>query len=495
MERSTHPLAVALARVVDAVVGAVQGSSAEFVGLSADEARELLLAVFEQAGRLTVAGARLSTEVDEEGLWATEGARSFAAWVASRTGMSFVKARTLVATGRALRDHLPATEAAGLAGAMSAEQVQTMATVVATSEARVAALAGPVEECGEEFLVQHAATEGAEGLRRLARRWAAAADPAADERGYRDACDREFLALSPTLGGFHLAGFLTMEHGAGLGAALDAVMVPPAAGDARTTQQRRAQALSDLARLTLDHGLVGTGAVVRPHLAVVVDFDTLRRAVEGPAAGEHGPGRAPRTGEPGDAREVAGRGDQDRLVDRGHDRPGADRGLGNEEPVEVPFDSAFRAPAGSGCLFRLAPVADVERFAVGEVLGAGPIPAGVLARLACDSEISRIVFGPDSQVINVGRAERTYAGPRRKAVIARDGHCRYPGCTAPPALGEIHHIDQWVTDHGDTDINTGILLCWYHHDLIHRLHIQIRPSPGGGWLFLTRHGRPVTHAA
>ena len=465
VEHSSQPLATALRSAVDAVVEAVE--TLPVAPLAAAESQELLLAILEQAGRLTVVGARLSTEVDDKGLWATEGARSFAAWVASRAGMSFPKARSLVAAGRALRDHLPATEAAGLTGAMSAEQVQTMATVVATSEARVAALAAPAEECGEEFLVQHAATEGAEGFRRLARRWAAAADPAADERGYRDACDREFLALSPTTGGFHLAGFLTTEHGAGLGADLDSVMVPPVAGDARTTQQRRAQALADLARLSLDHGLVGTGAAVRPHLAVVVDFDTLRRTVEGPAADELGASRAPRTGE------------------LGYD----------EEPVEGPFDSAFRAPAGSGCLFRLAPVADVERFAVAEVLGAGPIPASVLARLACDSEISRIVFGPDSQVINVGRSERTFAGPRRKAVIARDGHCRHPGCTASPALGEIHHVDEWVKDHGDTDVNMGVLLCWYHHDLIHRLRIQIRPSPGGGWLFLTRHGQPVTHAA
>ncbi len=462
MESNSHSLAGALRAVVDEVVERVAGLPV--APLAAAESQELLLAVLEQVSRLTVAGARLSTGVDDEGLWAAEGARSFVHWLAARAGLSYARARVLVGTGRALRDHLPATEAAGLAGVMSAEQVQTMATVVATSDVRVAALAAPAQECGEQFLVEHASAEGAEGFRRLAHRWAAAADPGADERGYRQACDREFLALSPTMGGFHLAGFLTTEHGATLGTALDAVMTPPAAGDGRTTQQRRAQALADLARLSLDHGLVGTGAAVRPHLAVVVDFETLRRTVEGPAAGEPGAASAGATGV--------------------------------EELVEIPVGSAFRAPApGTGCVFRLASVADVERFAVGEVLGAGPIPASVLARLACDSEISRIVFGPDSQVINVGRAERTYGGPRRKAVIARDGHCRYPGCTAPPALGEIHHIDEWVKDHGDTDINMGILLCWHHHDLIHRLHIQIRPSPGGGWTFLTRHGQPVTHAA
>ncbi|MBN9374931.1 MAG: DUF222 domain-containing protein [Cellulomonas sp.] len=494
-----HPLVAALASVVDAVVGAVQGSPAESVGLSQEEARELLLAVFAQSGRLQVAGARLSTAVDDEGLWALDGARSFGHWLAAATGMPYVKARSVVATGRALRDHLPATLAAGLAGDVSVEQVQTMAIVAATSEARCAALAAPAEDCGEEFLVGHARESGADGFRRLARRWAAAADPACDERGYQDACDREFVALSPTLGGFHLAGFLTTEHGATLGCALDAVMTAPAAGDARTTQQRRAQALVDLSRLVLDHGLVGTGAAVRPHLSVVVDFDTLRRVLEGPHTSDAAVVRAHRGRLADQGHDASGDGAGRGLSeDDGHDASGDQAGSRNPDGdalVEVPFDTAFRAAAERGCLFRLAPVADVERFAVAEVLGAGPIPAGVLARLACDSEVSRIVFGPDSQVINVGRAERTYAGPRRKAVIARDGHCRYPGCTAPPALGEIHHIDQWVRDHGETDINAGILLCWYHHDLIHRLHVEIRPSPGGGWLFLTRRGTPVTAAA
>jgi len=434
-----HPLVAALASAVDGLVAVVDGSSAGVVELSQDEARAALVAVLGQVSRLTVAGARLSTVVDDEGLWAIEGARSFVHWLAAATGMSFAKARGLVATGRALRDHLPATTAAGLAGAISAEQVQTMATVAATSQARCAALAGPAQECGEQFLIEQATADGADGFRRLVRRWAAAADPAADERGYRDACDREFVALSPTLGGFHLAGFLTTEHGATVGAALDAVMTPPTADDTRTTPQRRAQALADMSRLVLDHALTGTGAAVRPHLSVVIDYDTLRRALQDPA-----------------------------------------------ESV---------SPADSGCSLRLTPVADVERFAVAEILGAGPIPTTVLARLACDSEISRIVFGPQSQVINVGRAERTYAGPRRKAVIARDRHCRYPGCTAPPALGEIHHINHWVRDHGDTDINTGILLCWHHHDHVHRNHIHIRPSPGGGWTFHTHHGHPVALAA
>ena len=439
MERVEQPLAVALRDVVDRLVVLIEGASASSSG-PPEEATELVLALCREAGRLHVAAARLSTRADDDGLWAATGARSFAHWLAGAAGTSVTRARELVATGRALRDHLPATAAAALAGEVSADQARTMATLAPTTPARQAALAAPAAECGEEFLLEHARHESVDGFRRLVRRWAAAADPGADERGYREAADREFLALSSTLGGYHVAGFLTAEHGATFAAALEATMTPPAPDDARTTQQRRAQAVADLSRFVLDNGLVGTGAGVRPHLNVVVDFDTLRRAVGGQ-------GEARASGEEGD-------------------RP-----------------------------FRLAPVADVERFAVAEVLGAGPIPASVLARLACDSRLSRLVFGPDSQVINAGRAERTFNGPRRAAVLARDGTCRYPGCTAPPALGEIHHVDRWVRDAGDTDANAGILLCWHHHDVVHRRHLDIERSPTGGWTFRSRHGAPVAAAA
>ncbi|MGN6743968.1 MAG: HNH endonuclease, partial [Amnibacterium sp.] len=43
----------------------------------------------------------------------------------------------------------------------------------------------------------------------------------------------------------------------------------------------------------------------------------------------------------------------------------------------------------------------------------------------------------------------------------------WPGCTAPVAWTEGHHI-KWVTrDRGRTDIDNGVLLCRFHHHLIH----------------------------
>lgn len=449
-----QPAMAQLAAAVDAVVSA----ASELGGWAAIDA---LLAVDEQAGRLQGAAARLTARVDSDGLWATEGARSLSAWFAARRGASYRRARELVTTARALRDHLPRTAEAVLTGEVGPDHARILAQVAPTSEARRAVLAAPPEGCGEGFLLAQAHELGADMFGRLVRRWAAAADPGADERGYREASEREFVSLAATTGGMHLAGFLTTDHGATLAVALDAVTVVPAPDDTRTTQQRRAGALTDLARLALDHGLVGTGAAVRPQIACVVDFETLRRAVDGT---------------PGGIRAGAGT-----IVGSGSERRAAER-------VRV-------APAGTVGRLRLASVADIERFAVAEVLGAGPIPPSVLARLACDSEITRVVFGPDSQVINIGRAERTFTGPWRRAVIARDGTCRYPHCNAPPALGEIHHIEHWARDHGQTDVNAGCLLCWHHHGVVHALGIEITHSSTGGWVFTDRHGREIPRAA
>lgn len=433
------------------------------------EAGQQFLELDSLVGRMTALAARRLPVVEADGWWAVEGSRTVASWASSAGRMTYGRAASLVRLGRAFQSSLPLTSHAATAGTVPIDHAQALARHAPTSDARKEALAAPASECGEEFLVAHAEQLGADPFARLVARWAAAADPESDERGYRKATDREFVGLSATTDGFHLKGFLTTDHGASLRAALDAVMTPPSADDRRTTQQRRAQALADVARLTLDRGLVGTGAGVRPHLTCIVDWESLQRALrrtgatEGSAAG---PAGGPGASTPG-------------ASTAGDARPG----------------TGCRGETGAPSGFGLQPIADEERFAVAEIQGAGPIPQHVLARLACDSEITRVVFGPQSQVINVGRAERTFTGPRRRAIIARDETCRYPDCEAPPSLGELHHVDHWVRDLGDTDANRGILLCWYHHALVHRLGIEIGRSPTGRWTFTTRYGTTLARAA
>ena len=120
-----------------------------------------------------------------------------------------------------------------------------------------------------------------------------------------------------------------------------------------------------------------------------------------------------------------------------------------------------------------------------------PVPRTVLERLLCDADLTRIVFGPDSQLLDVGRTQRTYPAHLRRAIIARDKHCQYPGCHAPPHLCQCHHSQHWARDHGTTDARTGILLCYHHHPTVHDNGIEIHWKPGHGWQFTNRHGQPL----
>jgi len=422
--------------------------------LDGSGALELFDAVYELSDRLEAIAVRALPVVETDGLWVLGGARTFAAWLARRARVTHARAKRMTRLGRALRDELPATAAAVVAGGpdrVGVEHAEILTSVAATSPARRDALVDPHLPCNERFLVDQARMLSADQLRTLARRWAAAADPDADERGYRDATEREFFDVSPTTGGCHLSGFLTTEHGQVLLIALDAISGVPAKDDERTGSQRRAGALGDLARLTLDHGLAGSCAAVRPHLNVHVDYPTLHALASAAGVADHLPGANPTS-----------------LSDPTTAHPAV-------------LDPAVLDPA----------TFDPLRFDPALFEDGQPVPRLVLERILCDCEISRTVFGPDSQIINVGRSKRYFTGQLRRAVIARDKHCQYPACDAPPRLCEGHHTRHWERDHGPTDARAGILLCWHHHAHVHTNGIQITWKPTGGWQFTNRHGETL----
>jgi hypothetical protein len=96
----------------------------------------------------------------------------------------------------------------------------------------------------------------------------------------------------------------------------------------------------------------------------------------------------------------------------------------------------------------------------------GPIHPHDLQRALCDSTISRVVTGPDSLPLDVGRATRTVPAAIRRAVIARDRHCRWPGCDRRPGWCDTHHHRPWHLG-GPTSLSNLYLLCRRHH---HQLH-------------------------
>ncbi|GAA2720083.1 HNH endonuclease signature motif containing protein [Cellulomonas aerilata] len=418
--------------------------------------------------RLEVLSARMLPVVEVDGLWALGGARSFSRWAATEYRWSLRTAQARVRLGRALREDLPLTAQAATAGDVAAEDAQILAALAPTTERRREALADRESECNEAFLVEHAARMPVDQFRLLARHWSAAVDPDADDRGYVEASDREFVQVDRLGDGYHLAGYLTVEHGQTLRAALRAITPVPAADDTRTTGQRRAQALGDLARVVLDHGLTGTGRAVRPHIGVLVPYETMCALAAGAARATPA---SPEVGSTKDWRAVR---DTTLRAERPASRPGVPQ---QRSAPRLTADMLIGLGTSSGPEFQ----------------DGTPVPRALLDRLACDSEINRYVFGPDSELLDVGRRHRTFTGALRTAIIARDRHCRFPGCHAPPAISEGHHVQHWSRDHGSTSVENGILLCWHHHDVVHRKRIEIHRR-GKRWVFVDDAGQELTES-
>ncbi|WP_066594994.1 HNH endonuclease signature motif containing protein [Cryobacterium arcticum] len=111
-----------------------------------------------------------------------------------------------------------------------------------------------------------------------------------------------------------------------------------------------------------------------------------------------------------------------------------------------------------------------------------PLSQETIERLICDAATIEITIDDLGRPLDVGHEQRLFNRAQRRALAARDGGCRWPGCDRPPAFTEAHHIQHWKRDHGRTDINQGILLCHAHHMLLHNQGWQIFENTGQYWL-------------
>jgi hypothetical protein len=99
-------------------------------------------------------------------------------------------------------------------------------------------------------------------------------------------------------------------------------------------------------------------------------------------------------------------------------------------------------------------------------------------RLACDASVRRVVLGPRSEPLDVGRKTPVVPAAIRRAVIARDRTCTFPGCDRPHPWCEVHHVLHWA-DGGDTSLANGVLMCGRHHHLIHEDGFSVAVTDAG----------------
>jgi hypothetical protein len=112
-------------------------------------------------------------------------------------------------------------------------------------------------------------------------------------------------------------------------------------------------------------------------------------------------------------------------------------------------------------------------------LGAGVVESGEpiapeqVRRMACDARIVPAVLGGQGQVLDLGRSRRLVSGPLHRALVLRDQGCAFPGCDRPPRWCEAHHIVPWAHG-GPTSLDNLVLLCGFHHRLLHRTAWRVR---------------------
>ena len=111
-----------------------------------------------------------------------------------------------------------------------------------------------------------------------------------------------------------------------------------------------------------------------------------------------------------------------------------------------------------------------------------PVSVETAQRAVCAGSTLPILFDSAGQILDLGREQRLFTRRQKQALAARDGGCMWFGCDREPCWTEAHHIEQWVRDHGSTDIADGILLCKHHHLLLHNNHWEIARTDADYWL-------------
>jgi hypothetical protein len=135
---------------------------------------------------------------------------------------------------------------------------------------------------------------------------------------------------------------------------------------------------------------------------------------------------------------------------------------------------------------------DLASFGSGEFERTGPISSAAVRRLACDASVLRVMMASPSQPLDVGRRTAVVPPAIRRALIVRDGGCRFPGCDRPHSWCDAHHVQHWA-EGGATALTNLILLCRRHHRSIHE-GFGVRMVSGGP-VFSRPDGTPLADRA
>ncbi|MGE0812700.1 MAG: DUF222 domain-containing protein [Vicinamibacterales bacterium] len=134
-------------------------------------------------------------------------------------------------------------------------------------------------------------------------------------------------------------------------------------------------------------------------------------------------------------------------------------------------------------------------IAMGGVIEMDGVPVCVSAetsrRLACDAAVIEMAHDASRTPLDVGRRTRPIPSAIRRALDARDRHCRFPGCTSRRC--DAHHVEHWM-DGGATSLSNLVLLCRRHHRAIHEGGYGVSMDRDGATVFRRPDGSGIEAA-
>jgi hypothetical protein len=415
-----------------------------------------------------------------------DGARSARAWLRWQTQVSSAAAGYTMAWSRRLAQH-PDVAAALAAGVVS----PSYARLICELTDRV-----PAEHRGEaDQILLGAVGDGAvlrdlPGLaEQVLRRLAPPDDDDADDEG--DEFGQRRLRLARHYQGWgHLDADLTPAASQALQAVLDALGRPAGPEDARSQDQRDHDVLEQLCRQFIAAGLPErAGQPTRIELRMTLD-QLLGLPGADPASTAWAAQAPPPPGADCDASIVP--------VVTGH----IDAAL-LQQLAATRLASATNAALDS--------TADGPT-AVGPATAASPTTAGMAIRTAAQLTIrdaiellsgpgglagylrTGLLSGPAASIslpLDIGKPTDTVPPYLRRAIIARDQHCAFPGCTIPASRCQVHHLIP-RSEGGPTSLQNCWLGCDFHHLIaIHQWGWKVTLNPDGTTTAVSPDGKRV----
>jgi uncharacterized protein DUF222/HNH endonuclease len=121
-----------------------------------------------------------------------------------------------------------------------------------------------------------------------------------------------------------------------------------------------------------------------------------------------------------------------------------------------------------------AETGDLDRC---EIEGGPAIHTETAKRLLCSARVQTVLEDHSGQPLRLGRMSREPSTAMIRQLRYRDRECRFPGCGAR-RFTQAHHITWWEQG-GRTDLDNLVLVCFFHHKLVHEYGWKLTRTPDG----------------